>query len=142
MWRRALIYVGIVFGVGFALGAIRVTLLVPRLGERWAELLEMPLMLVAIFYAARFVVRRHPGVTPAGQLQGGLLALAMMLAVELGIALPMRGLTLAEYLATRDPVSGTAYAASLVVFALMPWVLARRARTFLLEHPDERPSTR
>lgn len=127
MWQRALIYVGIVFGVGFALGAVRVTLAVPRLGERTAELIEMPLMLVAILLAARFVVRRHPLATPREHLRSGLLALALLLAFEFGIALPMRGLTLAGYLSSRDPVAGSAYLGALIVFALMPWFVARRA---------------
>jgi uncharacterized membrane protein len=35
-------------------------------------------------------------------------------------------MTLADYLATRDPVAGTAYYASLLVFALLPWWLGRR----------------
>lgn len=46
------------FGAGFVLGALRVTLLVPRLGKRIAELGEMPLMFGVILVAARFVIRR------------------------------------------------------------------------------------
>ena len=38
----------------------------------------------------------------------------------------LRGLTIAGYLATRDPVSGTLYDLMLVVFALLPWGLAKR----------------
>jgi hypothetical protein len=57
--KAALVYFILVFGAGFALGLIRVPLLVPRLGERYAELLEMPFMLIAIGLAARFVVRRY-----------------------------------------------------------------------------------
>jgi hypothetical protein len=32
------------------------------------------------------------------------------------------GQGIAEYLAGRDPVAGTAYLVSLVLFALMPWI--------------------
>ena len=42
----ALAYFLIVFGAGFLLGTIRVLLLLPVLGERAAELLEMPFMLI------------------------------------------------------------------------------------------------
>lgn len=42
MIRSAAVYFGIVFGVGFLLGVVRVPLLVPRFGERAAELAEMP----------------------------------------------------------------------------------------------------
>jgi len=40
------------------LGTVRVLLPVPRFGTRTAELLEMPVMLVAIVIVARWVVRR------------------------------------------------------------------------------------
>ena len=41
-------YFALVFGAGFVMGAIRVPLLVPRLGERVAELIEMPFMCIVI----------------------------------------------------------------------------------------------
>ena len=56
--KSAATYFALVFGAGFVFGAVRVTWLVPRLGERAAELAEMPLMFVVIVFAARFVVRR------------------------------------------------------------------------------------
>lgn len=94
---RGSLYFALVFAVGFALGAVRVLWLVPRLGERAAELLEAPFMLAASFFFARWVVRRLPGES--------------------------RG----EHLASRDPVSGTVYAALLLAFALMPWLVAKRS---------------
>ena len=36
-------------------------------------------------------------------------ALALLLVAEFGLALWLRGLSIREYLATRDPVSGTVY---------------------------------
>jgi hypothetical protein len=41
-FRAALAYLAIVFGTGFVLGMFRVPILVPLIGERWAELAEMP----------------------------------------------------------------------------------------------------
>ena len=125
--RLAFLYFAAVFGIGFLLGAIRVPLLVPRLGERWAELLEMPLMLIAIHWAAGLVLRRHCGVRrgPA-VLRIGALALLLLLLAELLLAVALSGRSLGSYLASRDPVSGTVYLAMLLVFAAMPWLRAAR----------------
>jgi len=119
-------YFALVFAAGFALGTIRVPFLVPRLGERYAELLEMPLMLVAIVLSARHVVRRHA--LPSGwppRLRVGLAALAMMVGAELLLATVPTGRSVGEYLATRDPVSGSVFVAMLMLFALMPGIVGR-----------------
>jgi len=117
--KPSLSYAAMVFGVGFALGATRVTLVVPRIGVRWAELLEMPFMLVACFLAARFVVRAWGPLERSQGLAVGLLALAWLLLAEICLVLA-QGISMAEYVASRDPVSGTAYVLSLALFAAMP----------------------
>lgn len=122
--KAALLYFGIVFGCGFALGVVRVGWLVPRLGERAAELVEMPLMLVAVFLAARLVVHRIPP-RPSARCAVGILALGLLIVAEVLLVLSFRGQSLAEYVATRDPVSGTAYLVSLGLFAAAPALVAR-----------------
>ncbi len=118
-------YVVTVFAVGFVLGALRVMLVVPALGERIAELAEMPFMIAAsLFFAWRFVRRWRLGVGAA--LAGGALALALLLGAELALVAGLRGLTLEQYLANHDPVSGAAYVAALIVFMLAPAVVAWR----------------
>lgn len=118
-------YFAAVFAVGFALGTLRVTLVVPVVGERAAELAEMPLMIAAsVWFAMSFVRRWRLAVAAA--LQGGVLALVLLLGAELTLVLGVRGLTLAQYLASRDPVAGTAYLVALCVFMLAPAVVARR----------------
>lgn len=125
--KAGLAYFAIVFGAGFVLAMIRIPLLEPRLGARWAELIEMPFMLAVIVIAARWVVRRM-AVPPAftARLRVGLVGLLLLLAFEFGPVLWLRGLTFSEYLATRDPVSGTVYYVMLGVFALLPLWLARK----------------
>lgn len=120
---RGVAYFGLVFGVGFLLGIIRVLALEPRLGERWAELAEMPLMFIAIIVSARFAVRRFPATQRASYLLSGGIALCLLVAVELSVVLAIRGLSIRQYFAERDPVAGSVYVAMLVVFALMPWLL-------------------
>jgi hypothetical protein len=119
-------YFGLVFGVGVVLGAVRVPLLVPRLGERLAELAEMPFMFVTMFWAAGIVVRRFtPRVRSAGWIALGVLALGMLLGAELLVAVVLADRDLVGYVSGRDPVSGGVYLAMLGVFAAMPWL--RRA---------------
>jgi hypothetical protein len=119
--RPGLLYFALVMGTGFLFGIVRVSLLVPRIGERWAELAEMPFMAVVIFFSAGYVLQRYPGVRARGQsLAVGLLALALSVCAELGLAVVLQNQTLAEFIASRDKVSGSVYLALLVVFALMP----------------------
>jgi hypothetical protein len=123
----AFAYFAIVFAVGFALGALRVAAVAPALGARWAELAEMPLMLAASALAARWACARLRVPPRAGpRLAMGMLALALLLATEFTVVLALRGQTIADNLATRDPVSGVAYALSLLAYALFPWWFGRR----------------
>lgn len=115
-------YFGIVFAVGFILGTIRVPLVVPYLGERYAELIELPLMLIAIFLAARWTVNRFLLESETAFLTG-LLAAGLLLAVEFSVVLWLRGLSIREFLASRDPIAGAAYYAAVGIFALMPGLI-------------------
>jgi uncharacterized protein YqgC (DUF456 family) len=117
----ALVYFALTFGAGFALGTVRVLWLAPQVGARTAELVETPFMLVVSYFAARWVVRRFR-VPPAAAARAlvGLIALACLLAVEFTVVLWLRGLTVGEWIASRDPVSGAVYGLSLVLFASMP----------------------
>lgn len=119
--RAGLVYFALVLGTGFVLGVVRVPFLVPRIGERWAELAEMPIMAGAIFFAAGYILRRFPDVHSRGRsLVVGFLALALAICAELGLAIALQSQTLAEYIGSRDRVSGSVYLLLLVVFALMP----------------------
>jgi hypothetical protein len=125
--KAGALYFGVVFGAGFVLGTIRVIWVVPRLRERTAELIEAPIMLAVTILAALWAVRRRavPPVT-LQRLGMGLIGLGLLLVAELLVVLVVRGLTVGEYLASRGIVSGTAYFALLVVFAVMPLLVGRR----------------
>jgi len=45
----------------------------------------------------------------------------------MGFVLWLRGQTIRKYIASRDPVAGTVYHVMLVLFAIMPLLLARGA---------------
>jgi hypothetical protein len=125
--KSGVLYFALVFGAGFVLGTIRTLWIVPRLGTRMSELMETPIMLVISIVAARWTVLRLavPSVPSARLVMGGI-ALVLMLVAEFGFVLWLRGISIRDYLATRDPVSGTVYYVMLVVFAIMPLLLARR----------------
>lgn len=125
----ALTYFALVFGAGFVLGTVRVLWAARQLGARAAELAEAPIMLVVIFFAARWIAERFAVSSSATVRLGvGLIALACLLAVEFTVVLWLQGITLRESIANRDPVSGAVYAAGLILFALMPLLVSRPRR--------------
>ena len=129
MIRASFLYFALVMGAGFLLGSVRVLFVVPHLGERWAELAEMPIMAIVIFVAAGYILRRYPEVQTRGRaLVVGFTALALSVSAELVLAVVLQSQSLAEYLASRDKISGSVYLVMLVAFALMP-------RLRLARHP-------
>ena len=130
--KAGLCYFALTFGAGFLLGPLRILVLVPRVGVRAAELAELPVMIAVMWLAARWTIRRfHVPFSTTLRLAIGAIASALLLAAEFSLVLPLRGLTLEQYFATRDPVSGTAYYASLVLLALMPLIVSGPPRTSL-----------
>jgi hypothetical protein len=119
--KAGALYFAVVFGAGFVLGTIRTLWIVPRFGTRRAELIEAPIMFAITVLASRWVVRRFATrASFPGRLAVGLFALGLLLLSEFTVVLWIRGLTIAEYLAGRDPVAGTVYVVLLAAFALMP----------------------
>jgi hypothetical protein len=122
-----LLYFALTFGAGFVLGPLRILFLVPRLGARAAELLELPVMIGICWLAARWVtVRLAVPPRAAPRLAVGAIAGALLLAAEFTLVLPLRGLTIEEYLATRDPLAGVAYYFAVAIMVLMPALAGRR----------------
>jgi len=84
-------------------------------------------MLVVTIAAARWLVRRLAVPSKMfSRLGMGCIALGLMLVAEFGLVLWLRGLSIKEYLASRDPVSGTVYYVMLGVFAIMPFLITER----------------
>lgn len=125
--KAGVLYFALVFGTGFVLGPIRILWVVPRLGTRIAELIEAPVMFVVIIVAARWIMRRLavPYIIPI-RLGIGCVALGLLLVAEFTLVLWLQGLSIRDYLASRDPVSGTVYCVLLGMFVLMPLLVARK----------------
>jgi len=124
--KAAILYFGLVFGAGFVLGIMRTLWLVPFVGERSAELIETPFMVIVVWLAARFIVGRMKALTLAHRLAIGVLALLLLLLAELGVVMLLRDQSLGEYVATRDPVSGAVYLLALALFAAAPTLVGRK----------------
>jgi hypothetical protein len=115
-------YFGWAFCAGLLLGTLRLLLVVPRFGPRAAELLEMPLMLAVITVASGWVERRIGRRPARDRLAVGAMALVLLLCADIATDVAFRGRSVWDALVDRGPVSGTLYYASLVYFAVLPWM--------------------
>ena len=127
--RVAILYFLLVFGAGFVLGTGRVLILVPLLGERTAELLEMPLMLGVIVAAARWVAGHKLEARQSSALWVGFIAMSFVLVADLAVGMGLRGMSARDVFLNRDPVSGSAYYVALLLFAVMPAIFVRLRQT-------------
>jgi hypothetical protein len=119
--NAALAYFVTVFALGFALGALRVLVIIPRIGETAAVLLELPVMLAASWVAAGWCVRYFavPLHIPA-RLAMGVLAFALVMVAELALAVLLFGQSPAQHVAAYRHFAGVAGLAAQLVYALFP----------------------
>jgi hypothetical protein len=125
--KIGLFYFMLVFGAGFVLAPIRILWLAPRVGNRAAELLECPVMILVTFLAARWIILRFS--VPKSifvRLGIGAFALALLAGAEITVGMTRRGMSLRDVIVNRDPVSGSVYFLSLTLFCLMPAFVQRR----------------
>lgn len=118
--RSGLAYGLTIFAVGFVFGTIRVLWLLPRVGEGTAVLLELPLMLIAVFLLARWAVRRWQVAALLGpRLTMGAVGFGVLMVCEVILSLTLFGNTLAEHLAQyRAPVALIGLAGQMVVVGM------------------------
>lgn len=99
--RRAAIagavYFLLLFALGFALGTIRVLFFVPKFGQLFAVIAEMPVMLIAAFFICRWAVQ-HWHVPPAAAIRWGMVIwfLALLITFETSLSLTLFGRTVDE----------------------------------------------
>lgn len=117
-----LFYFGLVFGVGFLLGPIRVLWLEPRFGPIIATACEAPFMLLAILIAARWVPHvLNIGRDPKMLVLIGVGALVLLQIADFSIGFWLRGIAPREQFVQLLTGQGNIYAALLALFAIMPW---------------------
>jgi hypothetical protein len=127
----ALLYFGIVFGVGLLLGPIRVLWLEPQVGPAIAVACETPFLLAAMLLAARRVPSAlHLRRSFSALATMGIGALLLQQAADLVVGVGLRGLSPTEQLAQFATPAGRIYAAALIAFAAMPLLVNwRRSAT-------------
>jgi hypothetical protein len=118
--RAAMAYLGVVFAVAFCLGALRMLVVVPRIGEIPAVLIEVPLLLALSWVVAGAVLRRWPLPGAGARAAMGGLAFAGLMALELALGRIAFGQPLAASLAALATPAGLIGLAGQLGFGLVP----------------------
>ncbi|KAK0623978.1 hypothetical protein B0T14DRAFT_517353 [Immersiella caudata] len=138
--RLSILYTLLIFASGFLFALVRIPLLEPHLGQRYAELVEMPFMGIIMWKAAGITATRvrlqHDTHTPIeGKILNlkwegfavGLLALTWFLLIEGGVYTWMHrndgGGSWMDWVWGRDPVAGAVFFAMLGWFAVLPGIM-------------------
>ncbi len=123
-FRAGLFYFAIVFAAGFALGTLRVLVMIPRIGETAAVLAEMPVMLLICWRAARWILQGRARLSTAHLriLMGGSAFLLLMVA-ELLLSVTAFGRTPAQFASDLVRPLGLIGLAGQIAFGALPWLL-------------------
>jgi hypothetical protein len=120
-------YFLILFALGFVLGTFRVTLIAPRFGAFAATLAEVPIMLIAAYFACRWVVRRWH--VPRATLIRTTMVfwfLVLLFLFETLFGALLFGRTFADQWATFMTAAGLLGLSAQIIAALLPLVVGRR----------------
>ena len=123
--RAALAYFVAVFAVGFVLGVVREGIVRPRFGTLGAIAIEAPAMLLACWWAARWVAGRFGVAARGARLRMGAVAFGLLLVAEFAGSLLLRGMAFREWLAHFGTAPGALSLALFVAFAVMPVVVRK-----------------
>ena len=129
--KRALlvstVYFLALFSLGFILGTIRVLLIAPRFGPLAATAAEVPIMLIAAFWACRWSIRhwRVPSAITT-RLAMALWFLVLLFVFETGLGAALFGRTMTEQWAVLATSAGLIGLAAQFIAALLPTMVGRR----------------
>ena len=112
-----------VFLFAFAVGAIRVTLVVPRLGPLLAVIIEAPIVLAAGWLASLWCTRHFDvGRDAAARILMGTVAFTFLMLLELGFSVFVFGEPVGHYFAKYLSKPGVIGLVMQGCFAILPWV--------------------
>ena len=128
--KAGLLYFLVVFVAGCALGALRILVVAPHIGELWATLIEVPIILAVSWFAASWAVRMFLlWDEPDPRFLMGAVALALLLVAELLLSILALHRSVEEHFMAYLSLPGAIGLAAQLLYALIPaiqrWV--RRA---------------
>ncbi len=125
----ACVYFLLVYACGFATGVVREFLVTPRTGLTLALWIELPVMVGASFFAARYVLRRfRVSADVRDRAVLGVLSLALLILAEEAMSWALRGISVFTTWAGFPPLAAIANFAGLLLFTAMPLIIQRRVR--------------
>ena len=138
-------YFSIVFAIAFVLGVLRVTFIVPAVGQLWATWLELPFTLAASWIVCGWLVRTL-GVRSLAQAMGmGGGAFALLMVAEAVGSMLLFGRSLGEHIAAYATIAGGLGLAGQIAFGLFPVaqhfhaIASTRANAPPIERPSHKP---
>lgn len=132
--KRALIastaFFLMLFALGFVLGTARVVLVAPRLGQLAATFAEVPVMLIAAFFACRWAIRHWQVPRPIAIRWAMVLwFLALLFTFETLLGWALFGRTAADQWAALATPAGLLGLSAQFAAALLPVVVGRREQS-------------
>lgn len=115
------VYFFFVFAAGFVLGALRMSLLAPLLGEMLSVLIELPIILLVSWLICRAVIKKFavPVKLTARALMGTI-ALTLLLGAEVLLSVFLLSRSVSQHLELYQSAAGLTGLAGQIVFALFP----------------------
>jgi hypothetical protein len=129
-------YFAAIFALGFLLGTLRVMVTAPAIGEVWATVLELPVMLAASWFMCAWAIQRFEVPSSAGPRAGmGLLALLLLLTAETVLGVAGFGRTLDQQFSEYQKLGPALGLVAQIAFAAFPLVQRPTVTA-----PPERPT--
>jgi len=120
------VYFIIVFAAGFLLGTVRTLFVAPQVGQVTAVLMEVPVMLVAAWFACAWVLRKiHVARRTIDRVAMGAIALGLLLVAEVLVSVGLAGLSLSEHFRSYSQPAPLIGLAAQLLYACFPLIRTR-----------------
>lgn len=124
--KSAVVYFALAFAAGFVLGPIRMFVLTPRIGAVAAVLIELPIILTASYFIARWVLRRYRiGASASQRFAIGVLAFVMLMSAEFLLSMAF-GQSPREFVLSMATLAGSIGLGGQILFAFIPLLVPTR----------------